>query len=146
MTTQPDTTEIGDTEAQGVEANGDRIPVPAGLIETVREYMNDEVYTPEWVMPVLEKITDTALLTYELHQVRSTVRLVGVIMKRTGPADIRVWIGDEEQLPEWARKGLQRFLLTGQGFERNRLISEVATLDILLTARLGFDDGDEDDE
>ena len=144
MTTQEDPTGIDGSEARAAAAqNGTERIGPAGLTETIKGYMKDEVYTPEWVMPVLEKMTDPKQLTYELQLLRSTVRLVGVIMKRTGPEDIKIWIGDEEQLPEWARKGLQRFLLTGQGFERNRLISEVATLDTLLTAKLGFDDGKE---
>ena len=144
MTTQEDPTGIEGSEArEAASQNGYERSAPAGLIETVQGYMKDEVYTPEWVMPVLEKITDPDISTYELHQLRSAVRLVAVIMKRTGPEDIKIWISDEEQLPEWARKGLQRFLLTGQGFERNRLISEVATLDTLRTAKLGFDDGKE---
>ena len=29
--------------------------------------------------------------------------------------------------------------MTGQGFEKNRLISEVVTVDRLITSRLGFD-------
>ena len=144
MATQEDPTGIEGSEArEAASQNGYERIAPVGLIETVQGYMKDEVYTPEWVLPVLEKITDPDITTYQLHQLRSAVRLVSVIMKRTGPEDIKVWIGEEEQLPEWARKGLQRFLLTGQGFERNRLVSEVTTLDILLTARLGFDDGDE---
>ena len=35
--------------------------------------------------------------------------------------------------------GGKRFLMTGQGFERNRLISEVVTVERLITAKLGFD-------
>ena len=33
----------------------------------------------------------------------------------------------------------RRFLMTGQGFEKTRLISEVVTVERLITSRLGFD-------
>ena len=35
--------------------------------------------------------------------------------------------------------GGKRFLMTGQGFEKTRLISEVVTVERLITAKLGFD-------
>ena len=35
--------------------------------------------------------------------------------------------------------GGKRVLMTGQGFEKNRLISEVVTVERLITSRLGFD-------
>ena len=48
-------------------------------------------------------------------------------------------VADEDQLPDWARQALERFLYTGQGFENPRLISEVVTVERLITSRLGFD-------
>ena len=33
----------------------------------------------------------------------------------------------------------QHYLMTGQGFEKNRVISEVVTVERLITAKLGFD-------
>ena len=77
---------------------------------------------------------------YGESRLRSTVRLVSAIMEQTGPADIKVWVDDEEQLPDWGREALQGFLVTGQGFEKNRLISELDTVDNLLTSRLGYDE------
>ena len=59
-------------------------------------------------------------------------------MEQTGPGDLVIWVADEEQLPDWARSALQRFLLNSQGFEKNRLISEVVTVERLITAKLGF--------
>ena len=50
-----------------------------------------------------------------------------------------MWVADEDQLPDWARQALERFLYTGQGFEKTRLISEVVTVERLITSRLGFD-------
>ena len=38
-----------------------------------------------------------------------------------------------------ARRALERLLMTGQGFEKNRVISEVVTVERLITAKLGFD-------
>ena len=42
-------------------------------------------------------------------------------------------------MPDWARSALERFLHTGQGFEKNHLISEVVTVERLITSKLGFD-------
>ena len=74
-----------------------------------------------------------------LHLLRSTVQLVRVIMENTGPGDLVIWVADEDQLPDWARRALERLLMTGQGFEKNRVISEVVTVERLITAKLGFD-------
>ena len=78
-------------------------------------------------------------MTLDLHLLRATGQLVRVIMEQTGPADIVIWVADEDQLPDWARRALERFLMTGEGFGGNRLISEVVTVERLITARLGFD-------
>ena len=46
---------------------------------------------------------------------------------------------DEEQLPPWARAALHSFLVNAEGFEKNRLIADLDTLENLVTSRLGFD-------
>ena len=68
-------------------------------------------------MPVLERSIDPEAQTYDLHLLRATVQLVRVIMEQTGPGDLVIWVADEEQLPDWARRALERFLMTGAGVE-----------------------------
>ena len=116
--------------------NGSQV-VLLGLVDTIAELIFDSA-TPAWAVTVLEQTIEDDV-TLDLHLLRATVQLVRVIMEKTGPADIAIWIADEEQLPDWARDALERFLLNGQGFERNRLISEVVTVERLITAKLGFD-------
>ncbi len=95
--------------------------------------------TPAWAFPVLEQIADPDILTRDLNTLRADIRLTRTIMKQTGPADIQEWMEDEEQLPPWARAALHRFLVNAEGFEKNRLIAELDTLENLVTSRLGFD-------
>ena len=45
-----------------------------------------------------------------LHLLRSTVQLVRVIMENTGPGDLVIWVADEDQLSDWARRALERLL------------------------------------
>ena len=65
-------------------------------------------------MPVLERSIDPEAQTHDLHLLRATVQIVRVIMEQTGPGDLVIWVADEEQLPDWARRALERFLMTGQ--------------------------------
>ena len=117
--------------------NGDQL-VGLGLVDTIVALISHSA-TPAWAVPVLEQSIDPEAKTYDLHLLRATVQLVRGIMEQTGPGDLVIWVADEEQLPDWARSALQRFLLNGQGFEKNRLISEVVTGERLITAKLGFD-------
>ena len=116
--------------------NGEQV-VGLGLVDTIQALISDSA-TPAGAVPVLEQTIDPDSLTHDLHLLRATGQLVRVIMEQTGPANIVIWVADEEQLTDWARSALQRVLLNGQGFEKNRLISEVVTVERLVTAKLGF--------
>ena len=106
----------------------------------LKDLMEDEEETPGWTMPILAQIADQDARTYDLYLLRATVRLVKKIMAETGPEDIELWARDDEQLPDWARVALRRFLSEGRGFGKPRLIAECDTLINLISARLGFDD------
>jgi hypothetical protein len=106
----------------------------------LKELMEDEEETPGWAMPILAQIADKDAHTYDLHLLRAKVRLVKTIMAETGQADIEIWAGDDEKLPDWARVALRRFLSEGRGFGKHRLIAECDTLIHLISTRLGFDD------
>ena len=108
------------------------------MVDTIVADISDSA-TPAWAVPVWERTIDPEAQTYDLHLLRATVQLVRVIMEQTGPGDLVIWVADEDQLPDWARRALERFLMTGQGFEKTRLISEVVTVERLITAKLGFD-------
>ena len=50
-----------------------------------------------------------AASTFDLHQLRATVQLVRGIMEQIDPGDLVIWVADEDQLPDWARRALERF-------------------------------------
>ena len=126
----------------------DAVPMSAapttqiGFLEEVIQLIeqHDAMMTPTWALPVLRETIDDGVTTVELHVLRSLVRLVRTIMERSVSGDIEDW-ATAPQLPEWARMALARFVLTGQGFEKNRLLSECDLLDRLITERLGFGEG-----
>ena len=118
--------------------NNGELEFAVRLVDTIVALISQSA-TPAWDVPVLDRSIDPEAKTYDLHLLRATVQLVRGIMEQTAPADIVIWVADEEQLPDWARRALERFLMTGQGFEKPRLISEVVTVERLITAKLGFD-------
>ena len=122
----------------------DAVPMSAapttqiGFLEEVIQLIeHDNMLTPTWALPVLRETINDGVTTVELHVLRSLVRLVRTIMERSVSSDIEDW-ATAPQLPEWGRMALARFVLTGQGFEKNRLLSECDLLDRLITERLGF--------
>ena len=118
--------------------NNGELEFAVGLVDTIVALISHSA-TPAWAVPVLERSIEPEAQTYDLHLLRATVQLVRGIMEQTGPGDLVIWVADEDQLPDWARRALEMFLMTGQGFEENRLISEVVTVERLITSRLGFD-------
>ena len=118
--------------------NNGELEFAVGLVDTIVALISHSA-TPAWAVPVLERSIDPEAQTYDLHLLRATVQLVRGIMEQAGPGDLVIWVADKDQLPDWARRALERFLMTGQGFEKNRLISVVVTVERLITSRLGFD-------
>ena len=110
------------------------------LEEVIQLIEHDNMLTPTWALPVLRETINDGVTTVELHVLRSLVRLVRTIMERSVSSDIEDW-ATAPQLPEWGRMALARFVLTGHGFEKNRLLSECDLLDRLITERLGFGEG-----
>ena len=83
----------------------------------LRQAQHERSATPAWAVPVLERSIDPEFVTYDLHLLRATIQLVRSIMERSGPGELVIWVDDEDQVPDWARRALERFLMTGQGFE-----------------------------
>ena len=86
----------------------------------------------------LSRSTPPTFSTLDLHLLRATVQLVRIIETQTGTDDIRVWVEDDEQLPDWARHALLRFLGTARGFERDRQVAECVMVERIITNYLGF--------
>ena len=97
--------------------NNGELEFAVGLVDTIVALISHSA-TPAWAVPVLERSIDPEAQTYDLHLLRATVQLVRGIMEQTGPGDLVIWVADEDQLPDWARRALEMFLMTGQGFEK----------------------------
>ena len=80
----------------------------------LRQAQHERSATPAWAVPVLERSIDPEFVTYDLHLLRATIQLVRSIMERSGPGELVIWVDDEDQVPDWARRALERFLMTGQ--------------------------------
>ena len=104
----------------------------------VEELLNQSE-TPAWAVDVLEQIRAPDASVLDLHLLRATVQLVHIIETVTSTEDIRAWVDDDEQLPDWARTALLRFLVTGRGFERDRQIAECAMVEKVISRWLGFE-------
>ena len=125
MPTKPELNEHGGQEGR------------SGRAAAIEELLN-QGETPAWAVDVLEQINAPHVSTLDLHLLRATVQLVRIIETQTGTDDIRVWVEDDEQLPDWARHALLRFLGTARGFERDRQVAECVMVERIITNYLGF--------
>ena len=84
--------------------NNGELEFAVGLVDTIVALISHSA-TPAWAVPVLERSVDPEAQTYDLQLLRATVQLVRGIMEQTGPGDLVIWVADEDQLPDWARRG-----------------------------------------